>query len=50
MLERTPLHIASRYGANKNAKNKYGKIPYDVACDVIKTDNSQRNIIIELLK
>ena len=37
-------------GANKNAKNKDGNTPYDIACDSERADKSQIDIIRELLK
>ena len=59
---KTPLHYASFYGknnvvkyllskeANKNAKDRFGKTPYDLACEGYGADESQRDIIKELLK
>ena len=37
-------------GANKNAKNKDGKTPYDLACSCRYADKSQKEIIRELIK
>ena len=57
-----PLHLASGYGktnivkyliskgANKYAKNEDCETPFDVACDWVGEDKTQRDIIRELLK
>ena len=56
---RTTIHIASFHGktevikyliSNKSSKDKNGKTPYEVACDFQMADQSQKDIVRELLK